>query len=101
MGYFKVMFGHWIDTSEPAFNGQQEALLELAKRKEIFYVEQPTLEAAHRYAKTFEGIETNACEGLSGLEEIKEILEAEAKEYLRNLSIYESYRRKTNSRRPI
>ncbi len=94
MSFFKVTFGRWIDLSEPAFDNSYEAVKKWAEGKEKFYVEQPNLEAAREYARSFQGLETRAYEGLGELEEIKEIAEAEAKEYLANLSVYEVYRRK-------
>lgn len=92
MKYFKVTFGRWINTEEPVFDGQQESLSEWLKGKECFYVGRRTIEAARDYARTFEGIETHAYEGLGNLEDIMEITEREAKEYLTDLSVYAHYR---------
>lgn len=86
---YKVVFGHWINEDEPAVEAGGLAAIRAAKeQKDAFLVEAPDELGAWRYAKPFEGLETNAHEGLADIIFVARATLAEA-ENLQHLSIYE------------
>lgn len=89
--HFKVVFSCWVDWSEPIFDDASKEEIKRAKEKrEVFLVEAENEEFASAYAKRFEKLETNSCEGLDSLLEISEATLEESKT-LRRLATYERY----------
>ncbi|MDO8585236.1 MAG: hypothetical protein Q7R85_03940 [bacterium] len=88
---FKVVFGYWVDWSEPIFDSaSKEEKEEVRSRREVFWVEAEDEDKARRYAQRFEGLETNSYEGLGDLLEISVVTPEEVKS-LPSLVVYERY----------
>lgn len=93
--HYKVIFKHWIDDSQEAFDSiPLEKLKKEKERLEVFIVNEKTEENALEYAKRFEGLETNAYEGLGSIVSITLATQEEIKS-IQQLSIYEMYLKKT------
>lgn len=84
--YFKVSFRKWVDTDQI----QLEHLAGRDFPDEVYLVEAETMAQAERIAKEYEGIETNAYEGLGS---IRDVVPAELVDQNRFqlLTIYKKY----------
>lgn len=83
--YFIATFSEWVDNEQPGMEKAKPSQRE-------FIVEADNKEQAMAYAKRFEGIETNAYEGLSRLLLLEEARLRDIKKFSK-LSIFESYLR--------
>ncbi len=93
MAFFKVTFSRWVNSDEPAMEAASSAeeLTAYKNTMSEFVVKAKDIKEARAYAKTFEGIETHAFEGLATVKSLVEIPLSEAID-LDRLAIYERYR---------